>query len=115
MQEEYSLENEHVKSAGKSRGHFMIDLCRPVHLTLCLRSFQDSIHCTDDNWDAQFGALLPLCVCGGWGGGGGGGSAARMAGFQFVCVYVYHGLTALSNPQRPGRAGPGNFSALLVH
>lgn len=57
MQEEYSLENEHVKSAGKSRGHFMIDLCRPVHLTLCLRSFQDAIHCTDDNWDAQFGTL----------------------------------------------------------
>ena len=58
MQEEYSLENEHLRSAGKSRGHFMIDLCRPVHLTLCLRSFQEAIHCTDDNWDAQFGALL---------------------------------------------------------
>ena len=55
MQQVYNDYNEHVRSSGKGYGHFMVDMCRPGHLTICLRSFQNRIHCTDDNWDAQFG------------------------------------------------------------
>lgn len=55
MQEAYDEYNDHARSSGKSRGHFIVDLCRPGHLTLCLRNFQERIKCNDDNWDAQFG------------------------------------------------------------
>ena len=63
MQHVYDDYNEHVRSSGKGYGHFMVDMCRPGHLTICLRSFQNRIHCTDDNWDAQFGehCLLDMC------------------------------------------------------
>lgn len=55
MQAAYDEYNDHAKSSGKSRGHFVVDLCRPGHLTICLRNFQERIKCNDDNWDAQFG------------------------------------------------------------
>lgn len=65
MQRAYAQYNESVRAFGQSRGHFMVDLSRPGHLTACLRNFQEHIGCTDDNWDAAFGGF--------WGGGGGGG------------------------------------------
>ena len=55
MQEAYSEYNQKVRSSGSSRGHFLVDLCRPGHLTACLRNFQEQIGCREDNWDAQFG------------------------------------------------------------
>ena len=57
MQAAYDEYNDHARSSGKSRGHFIVDLCRPGHLTICLRNFQERIKCNDDNWDAQFGEL----------------------------------------------------------
>ena len=68
MQEAYDEYNDHARSSGKSRGHFVVDLCRPGHLTICLRNFQERIKCNDDNWDAQFGTACVLqllaCLCG---------------------------------------------------
>ena len=55
MQAAYDEYNAQAQSTSKSRGHFMVDLCKPGHLTACLRSFQEAINCKDDNWDAQFG------------------------------------------------------------
>ena len=40
MQEAYSEYNEHAEASGNSHGHFMVDLCRPGHMTACLRTFQ---------------------------------------------------------------------------
>lgn len=60
MQAAYDEYNDHARSSGKSRGHFIVDLCRPGHLTICLRNFQERIRCNDDNWDAQFGELEAL-------------------------------------------------------
>ena len=57
MQAAYDEYNDHARSSGKSRGHFIVDLCRPGHLTICLRNFQERIKCNDDNWDAQFGNI----------------------------------------------------------
>ena len=57
MQTAYDEYNDHARSSGKSRGHFIVDLCRPGHLTICLRNFQERIKCNDDNWDAQFGMI----------------------------------------------------------
>eukprot|EP00208_Stichococcus_sp_RCC1054_P006187 CAMPEP_0206139636 /NCGR_PEP_ID=MMETSP1473-20131121/6804_1 /ASSEMBLY_ACC=CAM_ASM_001109 /TAXON_ID=1461547 /ORGANISM="Stichococcus sp, Strain RCC1054" /LENGTH=525 /DNA_ID=CAMNT_0053533509 /DNA_START=135 /DNA_END=1712 /DNA_ORIENTATION=+ len=54
MQQAYAEANEHAVAAGNSRGHFMVDLCRPGHMTACLRTFQETIGCNDDNWDAHF-------------------------------------------------------------
>ena len=34
-----------------------MDICRPGHMTACLRNFQETIKSNDDNWDAYFGAL----------------------------------------------------------
>ena len=48
--------NARAVELGRSRGHFLVDLCRPGHMTACLRTFQETIHCNDDNWDAHFGA-----------------------------------------------------------
>jgi len=53
----YRTYNEIAVELGRSRGHFLVDLCRPGHMTACLRTFQETIHCNDDNWDAHFGAL----------------------------------------------------------
>ncbi len=40
MQAAYDEYNEHAAAAGNTRGHFMVDLCRPGHMTACLRTFQ---------------------------------------------------------------------------
>ena len=63
MQTAYDEYNDHARSSGKSRGHFVVDLCRPGHLTICLRNFQERIKCNDDNWDAQFGRALIMSSC----------------------------------------------------
>lgn len=55
MQHAYDEYNERARALNKSRGHFMVDLCRPGHMTACLRNFQEATHCTDDNWESQFG------------------------------------------------------------
>ena len=60
MQQAYHEYNAQAQSNNKTRGHFMVDLCRPGHLTACLRCFQEAINCKDDNWDAQFGK--PECM-----------------------------------------------------
>ncbi len=52
----YRVYNARAVELGRSRGHFLVDLCRPGHMTACLRTFQETIHCNDDNWDAHFGA-----------------------------------------------------------
>lgn len=62
MQQAYDEYNEKASTSGKSRGHFMVDLCRPGHLTACLRNFQECIACREDNWDAQFGAVSPCPI-----------------------------------------------------
>ncbi|GAB4824161.1 hypothetical protein N2152v2_011207 [Parachlorella kessleri] len=54
MQRVYQQYNEEARAAGRSRGHFIVDLSRPGHLTACLRTFQESVGCTDDNWDSAF-------------------------------------------------------------
>ncbi len=61
MQKAYAQHNESVRASGVSRGHFIVDLSRPGHLTACLRTFQESTGCTDDNWDASFGAVMGDC------------------------------------------------------
>lgn len=59
MQRAYAQYNDAARASGKTRGHFVVDLTRPGHLTSCLRQFQERCGATDDNWDAAFGA----CVC----------------------------------------------------
>ncbi|CAD7694808.1 unnamed protein product [Ostreobium quekettii] len=54
MMAAYRAHNEAAQEAGKSRGHFVVDLCRPGHLTACLREFQERIGANLENWDAQF-------------------------------------------------------------
>ncbi|KAL4444959.1 hypothetical protein ABPG77_004009 [Micractinium sp. CCAP 211/92] len=54
MQRAYQEYNDAARASGKTRGHFVIDLSRPGHLTGCLRAFQDRICASDDNWDALF-------------------------------------------------------------
>ena len=51
----YTDYNQHARAAGRSRGHFVVDLSKPGHLTACLRTFQETIACPDESWDAQFG------------------------------------------------------------
>ena len=60
MQHAYDEYNDRVRATGKSRGHFMVDLCRPGHLTACLRNFQEATGCSDENWESQFGAPSSL-------------------------------------------------------
>ena len=55
MQHAYDEYNERARATGKSRGHFMVDLCSPGHMTACLRNFQEATRCTDDTWESSFG------------------------------------------------------------
>ena len=59
MQHAYDEYNERARATGKSRGHFMVDLCSPGHMTACLRNFQEATRCTDDTWESSFGEDLP--------------------------------------------------------
>eukprot|EP00878_Enallax_costatus_P013382 GHUV01013993.1.p1 GENE.GHUV01013993.1~~GHUV01013993.1.p1 ORF type:complete len:362 (+),score=100.78 GHUV01013993.1:430-1515(+) len=50
----YKQYNKDAVDSGRSKGHFIVDLSKPGHLTACLRQFQDCIGSTLDNWDAAF-------------------------------------------------------------
>lgn len=54
MEEGYRKFNEAAVESGKSKGHFMVDLSKPGHLTACLTEFRSSIGASLDNWDAAF-------------------------------------------------------------
>lgn len=54
MEEEYKHYNDQAVASGRSRGHFMVDLCRPGHITACLTTFREVLGATSDNWDAAF-------------------------------------------------------------
>jgi hypothetical protein len=56
MQQAYHQHNLEERESGRSRGHYIVDLSEPSHLTACLRNFQDAIGSTDDDWNAAFGA-----------------------------------------------------------
>lgn len=58
MQHAYDEYNDRVRATGKSRGHFMVDLCSPGHMTACLRNFQEATRCTDETWESSFGEGL---------------------------------------------------------
>jgi hypothetical protein len=57
MQKAYEDYNERVVAAGQSRGHFLVDICRPGHMTACLRTFQEAINCREEEWDSRFGMV----------------------------------------------------------
>lgn len=40
MMDAYKEYNDAAEADRKSKGHFVVDLCRPGHLTACLREFQ---------------------------------------------------------------------------
>ena len=88
MQRAYQEYNDGARGSGRTRGHFMVDLSRPGHLTACLRSFQERVAAGDDNWDAAFGGWAGGRAGGrGWSRGGGcveqgsGGRAGFLAGW----------------------------------
>eukprot|EP00879_Flechtneria_rotunda_P019553 GHRR01020540.1.p1 GENE.GHRR01020540.1~~GHRR01020540.1.p1 ORF type:complete len:440 (+),score=147.39 GHRR01020540.1:1011-2330(+) len=54
MEAAYRAYNLEARGSGRSKGHFMVDLSKPGHLTACLTQFQSSIGSTIDNWDAAF-------------------------------------------------------------
>lgn len=54
IEEAYRKANENLVAQGKSRGHFMVDLAKPGHMTACLTTFQSVIGATIENWDAAF-------------------------------------------------------------
>ena len=53
MEEGYRLYNESALSKG-GKGVFVIDLCKPGHMTSCLTTFQEVNGASIDNWDAIF-------------------------------------------------------------
>jgi energy-coupling factor transporter ATP-binding protein EcfA2 len=53
MQRAYEQANEDLLQDG-GEPHFMVDLCRPGHMTACLKDFQVQTHSSQDNWDAAF-------------------------------------------------------------
>lgn len=52
MQRAYAEYNRKVEEP--SLGHFVVDLCKPGHMTACLTDFKDAIGAKMENWDAQF-------------------------------------------------------------
>lgn len=54
MLDAYQKHNQDAAESGRSKGHFVVDLSRPGHLTACLTEFRVSIGATLDNWDAAF-------------------------------------------------------------
>jgi energy-coupling factor transporter ATP-binding protein EcfA2 len=53
MQRAYEQANEELIQDG-GEPHFVVDLCRPGHMTACLKDFQVQTHSSQDNWDAAF-------------------------------------------------------------
>lgn len=60
MQRSYEEHNAAERASGRSRGHYIVDLSRPGHLTDCLRTFQEAVDASPDNWEAAFGACVVL-------------------------------------------------------
>jgi hypothetical protein len=54
MDDAYKAYNQAAVENGRSKGHFMVDMSKPGHLTACLTQFQECIGSTFDNWDAAF-------------------------------------------------------------
>lgn len=54
MEAAYAAHNAAAVERGASKGHFMVDLSKPGHLTACLTQFQESVGASTDNWDAAF-------------------------------------------------------------
>ncbi|GAX81460.1 hypothetical protein CEUSTIGMA_g8889.t1 [Chlamydomonas eustigma] len=50
----YRVYNEEALCTNRSKGVFMVDICRPGHMTACLSTFQEVIGSTVENWDASF-------------------------------------------------------------
>ena len=42
LEEGYRQYNEQAVASGRSKGFFMVDICRPGHMTACLTTFQAS-------------------------------------------------------------------------
>ena len=91
MEEGYRKHNQEAVEAGR-KGHFIVDLSKPGHLTACLTEFRVSIGATLDNWDAAFqvrgavaGQNLAFCTAlhfpcvGGEGGNGIKGGAVTVS------------------------------------
>ncbi|KAI8470834.1 MAG: hypothetical protein J3K34DRAFT_451727 [Monoraphidium minutum] len=54
MEEAYRKYNLQAIHEGRSKGHFVVDIARPGHMTACLSTFQEVISASPDNWDAAF-------------------------------------------------------------
>lgn len=54
MQAKYEAYNAEAVAAGRGRGHYMVDLSRPGHLTACLRTYQEQLGRSMESWDADF-------------------------------------------------------------
>eukprot|EP00798_Chlamydomonas_sp_ICE-L_P003078 gene3078-13099_t len=46
--------NEAAVASGRSKGYYMVDICRPGHMTACLTNFQEGLGVGIDSWDATF-------------------------------------------------------------
>lgn len=54
METAYTRHNEAAIASGKSKGHFVVDITKPGHMTACLTTFMETIKASTDNWDAAF-------------------------------------------------------------
>ncbi|KAJ9517043.1 hypothetical protein QJQ45_002560 [Haematococcus lacustris] len=54
MEQAYRQANAAAVESGRSKGHFIVDLAKPGHLTACLTTFQQVIGASIDTWDAAF-------------------------------------------------------------
>eukprot|EP00854_Cymbomonas_tetramitiformis_P021673 gene21673-26068_t len=51
----YDKYNAESELGGRDKKpHFVVDLCRPGHVTSCLKSFQEYLGCGDESWDVRF-------------------------------------------------------------
>ncbi|EFJ51141.1 hypothetical protein VOLCADRAFT_87918 [Volvox carteri f. nagariensis] len=53
LEDAYRRYNEEAAANG-TKGHFVVDMCRPGHLTACLSTFMETLQASTDNWDATF-------------------------------------------------------------
>mmetsp|Transcript_22236 Transcript_22236/g.26710 ORF Transcript_22236/g.26710 Transcript_22236/m.26710 type:complete len:508 (+) Transcript_22236:76-1599(+) len=54
MQRAYEQFNATALVSGLEKAHFIVDLCKPGHITSCLRAFQAHLACGEDSWDTHF-------------------------------------------------------------
>lgn len=54
LEDAYRRYNEDAAASGKSKGHFIVDLTKPGHMTACLSTFMETLKANTDNWDASF-------------------------------------------------------------